>query len=58
MKGLGAPVIGCGAIVRLPAAADKLGVVPIRSLVEFDAQMYEVMSVAAARRRASLRREV
>jgi orotate phosphoribosyltransferase len=38
---LGAPVIGCGAIVRFTSAADKLGDVPIRSLVEFDAHMYE-----------------
>jgi orotate phosphoribosyltransferase len=38
---LGANVIGCGAIVRFVSADDKLGDVPIRSLVEFDAQMYD-----------------
>ena len=39
---LGANVIGCGAIVRFTSATDKLGAdVPIRSLVEFDAQMYD-----------------
>ncbi len=38
---LGANVIGCGAIVRFTSAPDKLGEVPIRSLVEFDAHMYD-----------------
>jgi orotate phosphoribosyltransferase len=37
---LGAPVIGCGAIVRFVTAEEKLNDVPIRSLVEFDAHMY------------------
>jgi orotate phosphoribosyltransferase len=41
VKELGASVIGCGAIVRFTSATDKLGAVPIRSLVEFDAQMYD-----------------
>ena len=41
VKELGAPVIGCGAIVRFTSAPDKLGDVPIRSLVEFDAPMYD-----------------
>ena len=41
VKELGAPVIGCGAIVRFISAEDKLGEVPIRSLVEFDAHMYD-----------------
>ena len=41
VKELGAPVIGCGAIVRFTSATDKLGDVPIRSLVEFDAHMYD-----------------
>ena len=40
VKELGAPVIGCGAIVRFTSAPDKLGEVPIRSLVDFDAHMY------------------
>jgi orotate phosphoribosyltransferase len=38
---LGSTVIGCGAIVRFTSADDKLGDVPIRSLVEFDAHMYD-----------------
>ena len=41
VKELGAPVIGCGTIVRFTSAPDKLGDVPIRSLVEFDAHMYD-----------------
>jgi orotate phosphoribosyltransferase len=41
VKELGSPVIGCGAIVRFTSAPDKLGDVPIRSLVEFDAHMYD-----------------
>ena len=41
VKDLGANVIGCGAIVRFTSADDKLGDVPIRSLVEFDAHLYE-----------------
>ena len=38
---LGANVLGCGAIVRFSAAPEKLGGVPIRALVEFDAHMYD-----------------
>jgi orotate phosphoribosyltransferase len=41
VKELGASVIGCGAIVRFTSAPDKLGDVPIRSLVDFDAHMYD-----------------
>lgn len=41
VKELGSPVIGCGAIVRFTSAPDKLGTVPIRALVEFDAHMYD-----------------
>src|SRR6266850_34184 len=41
VKALGSNVIGCGAIVRFTSAPDKLGAVPIRSLVEFDAHMYD-----------------
>jgi orotate phosphoribosyltransferase len=40
VKELGAPVIGCGAIVRFTSAPDKLDNVSIKSLVEFDAHMY------------------
>jgi orotate phosphoribosyltransferase len=38
---LGSTVIGCGTIVRFLSAPDKIGEVPIRSLVEFDAHMYD-----------------
>src|SRR4030095_958198 len=41
VKELGAPVIGGGAIVRFTSAPSHLGDVPIKSLVEFDAHMYE-----------------
>ena len=41
VKELGAPVIGCGAIVSFTSAPKKLGDVPIRSLVDFDAHMYD-----------------
>jgi len=38
---LGAPIIGCGAIVRFKSAATQLEGVNIKSLVEFDARMYD-----------------
>ncbi|HSS21877.1 MAG TPA: hypothetical protein VLL54_17520 [Pyrinomonadaceae bacterium] len=41
VKELGANVIGCGAIVRFASAPARLGEVPIRSLIEFDAHMYD-----------------
>jgi orotate phosphoribosyltransferase len=41
VKSLGAKVIGCGAIVRFTSAPDKVEGVPIKSLVEFDAHMYD-----------------
>jgi len=41
VKELGANVIGCGAIVRFKSAPDTIGNVPIRSLIEFDAPMYD-----------------
>ena len=41
VKELGAPAIGCGAIVRFISAQEKLGDVKIRSLVDFDARMYD-----------------
>lgn len=41
VKELGANVIGCGAIVRFASAPEKLVGVPIRSLIEFDAPMYD-----------------
>ena len=38
---LGGKVIGCGAIVRFKSAPDHVGNVPIKSLVEFDARLYD-----------------
>jgi orotate phosphoribosyltransferase len=38
---LGGKVIGCGAIVRFKAATAAVGGVPIKSLVEFDARLYD-----------------
>jgi len=31
-------VIGCGTIVRFTSAPDRIGDIPIKSLVEFDSQ--------------------
>ena len=41
VKSLGAEIIGCGAIVRFDSAPDEINGVPIKSLVEFDAQFYD-----------------
>lgn len=41
VRGLGAPVIGCGAIVRFSSAPDQLNDVSIKALVEFNEQFYE-----------------
>jgi adenine/guanine phosphoribosyltransferase-like PRPP-binding protein len=41
VKELGAMVIGCGAIVRFTSAPSELEGGQIKSLVEFDAHMYE-----------------
>ena len=41
VKALGAEIIGCGAIVRFDSAPDEINGVPIKSLVEFDAQFYD-----------------
>lgn len=40
VRELGAPIIGCGAIVRFKSAPSELEGVTIKSLVEFDAKMY------------------
>ena len=40
VKSLGAPIIGCGAIVRFSSAPDNIAGVPIKSLVEFDEKFY------------------
>lgn len=41
VKELGAKVIGCGAIVRFTSAPGEFEGGPIKSLVEFDAHMYD-----------------
>jgi len=41
VRSLGAPIIGCGAIVRFTGAPNEIAGVPIRSLVEFDAKFYD-----------------
>src|SRR5438034_1739332 len=41
VRSLGAPIIGCGAIVRFDSAPDHIGDVQIKSLVEFDEQFYD-----------------
>jgi orotate phosphoribosyltransferase-like protein len=41
VKSLGARIIGCGTIVRFRSAPDEIEGVPIKSLVDFDAHMYE-----------------
>jgi orotate phosphoribosyltransferase len=38
---LGARVIGCGAIVRFHSAPQKIGDVPVKSLVDFDSRFYD-----------------
>ena len=41
VRGLGAPIIGCGAIVRFTSAPEQIEGVGIKSLVEFDEKFYE-----------------
>jgi len=41
VRGLGAEIIGCGAIVRFTSAPEKIGDVPIKSLIEFESKMYD-----------------
>src|SRR6185436_3918429 len=41
VKELGAPIIGCGAIVRFTSAPDTVDGVSIKSLVEFEEHFYE-----------------
>lgn len=41
VKSLGAPIIGCGAIVRFESAPNEMEGGPIQSLVNFDVRMYE-----------------
>jgi orotate phosphoribosyltransferase len=41
VKSLGARIIGCGTIVRFRSAPDEIEGVPIKSLVDFEANMYD-----------------
>ena len=41
VRSLGAPIIGCGAIVRFTSAPSQVAGVSIKSLVEFDEHYYE-----------------
>ena len=41
VKSLGARIIGCGAIVKFQSAPSEVEGVPIKSLVDFDARMYD-----------------
>jgi orotate phosphoribosyltransferase len=41
VKELGAPVIGCGTIVRFKCAPNEIDGVPIKSLVDFETKMYD-----------------
>jgi orotate phosphoribosyltransferase len=41
VRSLGAPIIGCGAIVRFTSAPDNIAGVPIKSLVDFDEKFYD-----------------
>jgi orotate phosphoribosyltransferase len=41
---LGATIIGCGTIVRFTTAPEKIGDVPIKSLIDFESHMYDAAS--------------
>ena len=41
VRSLGAPIIGCGAIVRFTSAPNQIGDVAVKSLVEFDERFYD-----------------
>jgi len=41
VQSLGARIIGCGTIVRFSSAPDEIEGVPIKSLVDFDAHLYD-----------------
>jgi|SRR5580765_5647944 orotate phosphoribosyltransferase len=41
VRELGAPIIGCGAIVRFTSAPSELDGVPIKSLADFDEKFYD-----------------
>ncbi len=41
VKEVGAPIIGCGAIVRFSTAPQEIEGVPIKSLIDFEAKFYD-----------------
>ena len=41
VRSLGAPIIGCGAIVRFTTAPEEVEGVPIKSLMDFEAKFYD-----------------
>ena len=41
VKTLGARMIGCGAIVKFDSAPNEIEGVPVKSLIDFDVQMYD-----------------
>jgi hypothetical protein len=53
VRELGAPIIGCGAIVRFTSAPDSVDGVSIKSLVEFEEHFYETARNASSVRRTS-----
>lgn len=44
VQALGAEIIGCGSIVRFSSAPSEIEGVPVKSLVTFDARMYDTAS--------------
>jgi orotate phosphoribosyltransferase len=55
---LGGKVIGCGAIVRFKNSPTEIGGVPIKSLVEFDARLYDTWEECRDAEGADLERNV
>src|SRR5438309_6657421 len=47
VRSLGAPIIGCGAIVRFTSAPNSIDGVQIKSLVEFDEKFYDTGDACA-----------
>ncbi|HYR76845.1 MAG TPA: hypothetical protein VEM96_13480 [Pyrinomonadaceae bacterium] len=47
VRSLGAPIIGCGAIVRFTSAPDNIDGASIKSLVDFDEKFYESAEACA-----------
>jgi orotate phosphoribosyltransferase len=55
---LGGKVIGCGAIVRFQSAPASVGNVPIKSLVEFNARLYDTWEECRDAEGADLERNI